>query len=449
MSALDSEQDKQECPGPANESLAAARNLEGSAAQAALWRNVALFLLSGSLASVAWATASEQTVVAVLLQQMGFAKVVVGLPLAIGIVGFGLPQLPAAYWALRASRKRGWLVGLQVATSAPALVAALGAMLVAPDRPWASALLLFAPLMLGSLASGGARPLRTELDGRLIPQTTRGRYYGGQMVVRGVFGILGAGLAGLLLAEIAGRGGFATCFLAAALLGMAAAIPLKYLLEPRLEPEAQTEGLSTYTRNLWGRVTGDLNFRNFLWGRALVGLGYMSAGFYAVFALEKFHLPARSAPLFMIPSLLGQGIGSVIWGLAGDKKGHRLVQVALCVQWMLATVTAVLAPNAWVFAVAFFLSGMALAADYVSTNNFMIEAAPRAEMMGYTSLANSLIAPIFGLSTVLGGAIADLTSYHFLFWLSLGVYIVALWMMATRVKEPRLNGPASGRESGQ
>jgi putative MFS transporter len=144
----------------------------------------------------------------------------------------------------------------------------------------------------------------------------------------------------------------------------------------------------------------------------------------------------------MVPGILGQGMGSAIWGFVGDRKGHHIIQVAICVQAALAGLVALLAPNAWVFAGAFWLMGMSDAADWISTNNFMIESAPPADKMGYVSFANTLIAPVFALATVMGGAIAGATSYYVLFALSILVYLAALWLMATRVHDPRAKAGA-------
>jgi len=386
------------------------------------------------------ATASSQTVIAVLLSELGFAKAVVGLPMAIGIMGFAMAQVPAAFLASRAARRSTWLFGLRVAASFPVLVAAGGAMVASPGHPWASAVLLFLPIFLASLLGGGSRPIRAQLDAALIPQRKRGRFYGAALIVGGGCGMLGAGLARLLLHGMPSRGGFAACLLASAALGAGAAAPLRYLCDPTGRGSNAGVRLSAYVASLRQAIARDLNFRNFLWARVLVGLGYMSAAFYAVFALEKLRLPAATAPLFMLPGLLGQGMGSALWGFVGDRKGHRVIQIAICVQWALAGLVALVAPNAWVFAVAFWLMGMSNAGDFISTNNFMIESAPREDTMGYVSFANTLIAPIFALATVLGGVIAGATSYYVLFGLSIAVYLAAIWVMVTLVKDPRANG---------
>jgi len=431
--------DRNDCtPGDATADISAPPSPEAAKSSGAhFWRNVLLFYTSDSLAAVATAVVSVQTVVAVLLQQAGFANVILGLSMATSTIGVCLTQVPAAFWASRARHKGRWLTWLRVAESLPRLVAVVGAFMLAPSRPWATAFLLFMPLFAGSLLLGANRPVRAELDGRLVPHTRRGRYYGAMMVAQVGLGMLGAALARSLLAQIPGRGGYAACFAAAAAFGIASAIPFSFLPEPENGDSKKQGRFLDYFHGLTSLIGADRNYRNFLWGRALVGIGHMAQGFFAVYALERFHLPAKTAPLFTIPALVGQAMGSFLWGYVGDKKGHRLVQLAMCVQSGLAPLLALVAPNAWVFALVFWMNGMAYASDFVSTNNFLLESAPDHDMMGYVSFANSLIAPTFALSSILGGAIADLTSFRLLFFLSVLIWVGGFWVMAARVRDPR------------
>jgi len=220
-------------------------------------------------------------------------------------------------------------------------------------------------------------------------------------------------------------------------LGVLSSLPLWFLPEPEGRDAGKQGVLLDYFRVLFRVIRNEANYRNFLWGRALVGLAHMSDGFFAVYALQRFALPAQVAPLFMVPSLIGQGVGSVMWGYLGDKKGNRAVQLGLCAQYALALCIALVAPNPWVFLFAFLFNGMAFAGDFVSTTNFLLESAPDHDLMGYVGFANSLISPIFALSSVLGGAIADATSFPVLFGVNVAVWACALLVMALVVVDPR------------
>jgi len=408
-----------------------------SLALTGFWRVLTLFFVADGLAAVGMATISPQTVVAVLLHQVGFANLLIGVSMAIPTFAIAVAQVPCAYWASRARRKGIWLTWLRVGEAAPRLLLVVGALLVAPSRPLATVMFLFAPLFIGSLMGGAWRPVRAELDARLVSLTRRGRYQGTMMVAKVTLALAGAALARFLIAEIPDRGGFGACFAAAGLFGIASAIPLAYLPEPEERDSHKQGALWDYLRTLRRSLASDANYRNFLWGRALVGLGQMAGGFFAVYAMERFHVPAKTAPLFMFPYLIGQGMGSTIWGYVGDKRGQRLVQLAVCVQYGLAPLVALVAPNPWVLALAFWLNGMAFAGDFVSTTNFLLEAAPNHDLMGYVGFANSLISPIFAVSSILGGAIADATSFPLLFLVTPLVWVAAFWIMAVHVRDPR------------
>jgi len=406
-------------------------------------RVLLLFLTADGLAAVGLAAMSAQTVVAVLLKQVGFANIVIGISMAIPTLAVAVAQVPCAFWASRAEHKGLWLARLRLGESLPRFLLIGGALLAAPGRPAATVALVFLPLFLGWLAGGAWRPLRAELDGRLVSQALRGRYQATMMVAKVVLALAGAALARSLLGDIGGREGFAACFAAAAVFGAVSALPMRHLPEPEGRDSPKEGAFWAYLRALCRGMAGDANCRNFLLGRALVGLGHMADGFLAVYALERFHLPVSNAPLFMIPALLGQGVGSVLWGYVGDRRGHRAVQLAVCSQYALALLVALVAPTPWFFALTFCLTGMAFAADVVSTTNFLLESAPQSDLMGYVGLANSLISPIFALSAVLGGAIADLTSFGVLFAVTALVWVAALWIILAYVRDPRaLKAPA-------
>jgi uncharacterized membrane protein YeaQ/YmgE (transglycosylase-associated protein family) len=250
-----------------------------SAAPPRMWRNLALFLCSDSLAALGWAVASSQTVLAVMLKEAGFPKVILGLPMALGILGFAMAQVPAAFLASRATHKTRWLYLMRAAAAVPVLIAVGGVMLATPQRPWTTAFLLFLPLLLGSLISGAARPVRAQLDAHLIPQAARGRYYGAVMIGQGALGMVGAALARSLLRNLRSRAGFGACVTVAGVVGATAAIPLRYLTELHAPGNDIPVRLAAYVGALRTAVARDRNFRNFLWGRFLIALAYMSAAF--------------------------------------------------------------------------------------------------------------------------------------------------------------------------
>ena len=103
----------------------------------------------------------------------------------------------------------------------------------------------------------------------------------------------------------------------------------------------------------------------------------------------------------------------------------------------IAPIVAITANSFFIYCGVFVFMGFSYSARMVSSFNILFEFAPIDEKATYISLTNTLTAPFSGLSPILGGLLADLFGYKFIFTLSPGIGLVALSMLTFWVKEPR------------
>jgi len=102
-----------------------------------------------------------------------------------------------------------------------------------------------------------------------------------------------------------------------------------------------------------------------------------------------------------------------------------------------AALTALFASSLTVFYACFFFAGGYISATLIANMNLVLEFCPPEERPKYIGLSNSLAAPVFALSPVLGGRIADRWSYPALFVLTAVLVLAGLLVLVFRVRDPR------------
>jgi MFS family permease len=163
----------------------------------------------------------------------------------------------------------------------------------------------------------------------------------------------------------------------------------------------------------------------------------MSLGFFAVYGVERFHLADAQAAIFTaIMSAVGM-LSNALWGLMGDRRGHKLVMECSAAVWALALVLALAAKSPWVYYGVFALVGAANAGSILSDLSIVMEFGPEAQRPTYIGLARTLSAPFLFVAPLIGGAVAQVWGYPPMFVLALLLTLAGLVLLRSRVIEPR------------
>jgi MFS family permease len=132
-----------------------------------------------------------------------------------------------------------------------------------------------------------------------------------------------------------------------------------------------------------------------------------------------------------------QAVMTVLWGLIGDRKGHKVVLCGAAFSMGLAIAVAWIASSpAWLW-VAFALLGVSVSADSVSRMNIILEFCDPEDRPTYIGMTNTLLAPARALAPIIGGWLATWAGYRGMFVVGLLVSILGSALLALWVREPR------------
>jgi MFS family permease len=399
------------------------RNFFANASDMSLWSFGFSFLSAATILPVYFAHLSSSTLL------LGFIPALLDL-------GWFLPQLFTAQHVERLPRKKPLVMLLGFVERVPFLLMAIGAMWFV-RLPAATAVALFLGLMaVRALASGLVATPWQELIAKIIPVQWRGRFLGLSNSLGGGLGLIGSGVAALILAELPYPANFALCFLIGFVLTGLSLAAFTFTVEPA-QPPPEAPPTIGYRQRLTAILRDDHNFRTYLLSRGLGYLGGMSSGFLAVYGVKHFQMGDAQAAVFTAVMSAAGMLSNMIWGTVGDRHGHKLVMEWSTALWAGSLALALVAPSGIIYHGVFALVGAANAGFIVSDLSIAMEFGPEAQRPTYIGLARTLSAPFLFVAPLVGGVVAQVWGFSWLFVLALALTLSSLAMLRLRVIEPR------------
>ena len=381
---------------------------------------------------------SQATIMPLLVSELTPSKIAIGLIPATYSLGYLLPQLLTAGFAESLPRKKPFTILLGgVGERVPYLLIGLAVWWFGRSAP-AVALTAFFLLLATTAASNGmATPAWYAMIAKVIPVHRRGLWSGLGRSLGAFLGIAGASMSGRILTAWTFPRNFGISFMLAF---VSAAISWGGLALTREPPSPTTRphtGLRHYFRRLPGILRRDRNYVRFLIGRSVANLGMMAGGFFMVYGKEYIEGALEQVGLLTAILVGTQAVMNLLWGLIGDRKGHKVVLCGAAFSMALAALVAWVASSpAWLWAT-FSLLGVAMSADSVSGMNIILEFCAPEDRPTYIGLTNTLLAPGRTLGPILGGVLATWVSYRGLFAVAALVSILGGVLLAFAVREPR------------
>ncbi|MBI3960690.1 MAG: MFS transporter [Chloroflexi bacterium] len=381
---------------------------------------------------------SRETVLPVLISQLTDSKIAIGLLPAVWSLGYYLPQLLTANFTegLRFKKPFVMLVG-GLGERVPYLLIGLAVWFLAESSPGIVLVLLLAGVGMAGASAGIATPAWFDMIAKVIPIQRRGLWSGLGHGLGALLGVAGAYAVGRILDAYVYPHNFATLVFLAFLFVMLSWIGLSLTREPPSTTTKERVPLVRYLAYLPTILRRDANYRRYLISRTVVNLGAMATGFFIVYGRERFALDGAGVGL-----LTGVLIGSVavlnlVWGITGDRVGHKAVLTGAALAMAGAPLVALLAPSAGWLVLTFILLGAALAGEQASSLNIILEFCAPEDRPTYIGLTNTLLAPVLILAPILGGWLATIFGFAALFVVAAlvaggGALLLALW-----VREPR------------
>ncbi len=381
---------------------------------------------------------SRDTVMPLLVSQLTDSKIAVGLIPAIFSLGFYLPQLLTANFTEGLRYKKPfvmWIGGL--CERIPYALIGGAVLLFAVDMPLAALVVVLLGLGASAFGAGIATPAWFDMIAKVIPVSRRGIWSGSGHSVGAMLGIVGALFAGQILERYAFPLNFAILF---AIASTALAISwggLALNREPPSEIAAERVPIRRYLRRLPAVLRNNRNYTRFLVGRTTIQLGTMANGFFLLYGIERFGVSGATVGTLTAVLVATQAVMNLVWGVVGDRWGHKVVLAGAALGMALASILALFATS-WIWLIPIFiLVGVYTAADMVSALNIILEFCSPHERPTYIGLTNTLLAPVVTLAPLIGGWLATWGGYPTLFVTALAVALVGWFLLSFWVQEPR------------
>ncbi len=400
--------------------------------------NFSVNLLDISFIMLGLSLVSRDTVIPLLVSKLTSSPIAIGLLLAVYSLGIYLPQLVGAGVTESMPRKKPFLALVGgLGERLPYLFSSLAVLLLAVPAPTAALAALMALFAISGASAGFATPAWFDMIAKVIPLRRRGLFTGLGHGIGALMGVAGAVVIGLVLERWPYPQNFALLF------GLAfGAMAISWLglvlnREPANPSVHSSATLAGYLRRLPGILRADRNFTRYICAMAVARAGTMAGGFFLVYGVERFQLSGADVGLLTGVLIGGQALLNPLWGVLGDRRGHKVVMVGGALALALAAATVWLAPGWLWLVVAFALLGAFLSADTASFLNIILEFCADEDRPTYIGLTNTLLAPVTTLAPLVGGWLAVQLGYRPMFALAALLACLGAGLLAGWVREPR------------
>jgi len=319
------------------------------------------------------------------------------------------------------------------------LVLGLLAYFCPPGKPIIVLVALLALLFGFSFAGGVAVIPFTDIWGKALPATLRGRFFGHRQLWGGLMAV-GAGYSvKLILAnpDISFPKNYAFLFLLSFVFIAMSYIALSSVREPKGQATGRPRQIGLFLKESVRLLWEDRNFGLLILTQLAVGFAAFALPFYVLYGKNELHMAAEQVGILVGAQMAGGTLSNLLWGQLSDRVGNRIVIVLTA-----ATATAVPLLGLLSFAVGwglliavFVLIGFSTSGGGIGFTNYLLEIAPEHLRPTYIALQGTLMG-LTMLLPIFGGLLIDISSYQAAFLVTLTVLITGLLLSLT-LKEVR------------
>ncbi len=407
-------------------------------------RNLLLLVNDFVFFMVAMTITSGQTVLADFVGRLSGSEVLVGLIGVLFPVGVMIPQLAIAPAVARSTRKRLWVLGPGFPGRSMMFVIAAGILLFGVQNPLPVLVIVFLGVGTFAVCDGMSAVGWLDLLGTALPNDRRGRMFGIARTVSSLIVLfIASDLVRYILDPQTGPPypqNYALLFFLAGICYQISLASFLFIKEPE-RPKPEVESPATrrdYLVFLRQVLRHDLRYREYLAARLMTEVGLIAAPFYIRYATESLGIPNALAVSRAIQvSTLGGLFAALVTGWLSERRGSRLVILVGAVMLVAQPIMPLVAGigPAWLIFFAFGASGVYWATHEAGMLNWIIEYADDSRRAIYFSLTSAFNV-VAVLAPVVGGFIAERTSYEALFVIALAISLAAL-VLSLRMVEPR------------
>ena len=401
--------------------------------------NFAMGLLHGIFFNGGMAFSNPTTILPVFLNAFTHSKTIVGLFSSVMNSGSILPQLFVANRLENKVHKKPVLV---MAITVRALCwGSLGLItyLFGRSHPLIIVTSLFFLLTLFSFMGGIAVVPFTDIWGKAIPSTLRGRFFGHRQLWGGALAIG----AGFIVKYILGNknlpfpNNYAFLFLFSFILISISYLALGSVKEPIEEVHKARLTFKNFLKKAFRTLKLDRNYRVFLIVQVLTGANWLILPFYVLYAKDVIGVEEKMIGMFISAQMLGSILSNILWAYLSDYVGNKkVIQISTFLTLLIPIVALLITRQlSELFIVLFVLIGFSMAGGVIGYTNFLLDIALPKDRPTYISLNGTLTAPIM-VFPLIGGIIIQYTSYKFMLIVTITTILIGL-ILSLWLREPR------------
>jgi len=344
------------------------------------------------------------------------------------------------------ARKR-YIIQTALLGRVPMLVLVAVTALYSVSHPTLTLVLFLLCFGLFRLAGGLNTPVYYDLVAVVIHPRIRARFIGLSQFLGGAIAAVALATGSAVLDSFPFPGGFVILFTVGLVLMTGAIGFMAIVREPNFTQETERApdvsgdpaGAAGTTDTGTGIVRAaaltlrrDAAFRGYLGGRVFVALASMAQAFYAIHATRDMGGSDGDVAFFSAILLGSQTASTLVWGAVADRLHLQPVLLAATLLGLLATGLALAAPSLAWFGLVFALSGAALGALAVTDPGMPLALAERSneDRALYVAVANTVLAPVYVVAPLVGGAAADTGGYALTYMAALAAGALACMLVA-------------------
>ncbi len=391
-------------------------------------------LIHGILFHAAMAFSAPMSVLPVFLNHFTGSQTMIGVFSALMNAGSVLPQLFVANKLQSKPRKKPVLVVAIWIRAAIWLVLGLLAYFCPPGRPTIVLVALLVLLFSFSFAGGVAGIPFTDIWGKALPATLRGRFFGHRQLWGGLLAIG----AGFVVKRILGNPdisfprNYGYLFLLSFAFIALSYIALSSVREPKGEVTGRTRHLAVFLNKSVRILWEDRNFGHLVLTRLAVGFAAFAMPFYVLYGKNELGMAAEYVGTLVAAQMAGAIVSNLLWAHLSDHVGNRIVIILTTATAAVIPLLALLSSGVgWRLLIAVFvLIGFSTSGGGIGFTNYLLEIAPAQLRPTYIALQGTLMGLTIVLP-ILGGLVIDAFSYQATFSVTLGVLIMAILLSFT------------------
>ncbi len=396
--------------------------------------NFAMGLIHGILFQAGMAFSAPMSVLPVFLNHFTGSQAMIGVFSALMNAGSALPQLFVANKLQSKPRKKPVLVVAIWIRAAIWLVLGLLAYFCPPGKPTIVLIALLVLLFGFSFAGGVAGIPFTDIWGKALPATLRGRFFGHRQLWGGLMAVG----AGYVVKHILGNPdisfpkNYGLLFLLSFAFLALSYIALSSVREPEGEATGQTRHLGVFLKKSVRILWEDRNFGHYVLTQLAAGFAAFAMPFYALYGKNQLGMPAEQVGTLVAAQMIGAIASNLLWAQLSDRVGNRIVIILTTATAALIPLLALLSSGVgWTLLIAVFvLIGFSISGGGIGFTNYLLEIAPAQLRPTYIALQGTLMGLVIVLP-ILGGLVIDTFSYQATFSVTLGVLIMAILLSFT------------------